>query len=112
MYIALEKEAASNNCTCSEMVQRILEKELGGKIAVALESGEYVESNLDRAKDYANRHERSTEQIKQYMHQKGRVAGALRIGRDWLIPKDAEFPEDLRGKQKHRKACEKEARRE
>lgn len=112
VYIALEKEAIANDCTCSEMVQRILEKELGDKIAVALESGEHVESNLDRAKDYANRHERSTEQIKQYMHQKGRVAGALRIGRDWLIPKDAEFPEDLRGKQKHRKACEKEALRE
>ena len=112
VYIALEKEAVSNDCTCSEMVQRIMEKELGSKIAVALESGEHMESNLDRAKDYANRHERSTEQIKQYMHQKGRVAGALRIGRDWLIPKDAEFPEDLRGKQKRRKTCEKEALRE
>ena len=36
VYIALEREAASN----------------------ALESGEHVESNLDRAKDYANRHEK------------------------------------------------------
>ena len=112
VYLALEKEAASNGCTCSEMVQHIMEKELGSKIAVALESGEHVETNLDRTKDYANRHERSAEQIKQYMHQKGRVSGALRIGRDWVIPRDAEFPEDLRGKPKHRKVSEKEALRE
>ena len=112
VYLALEKEAASNGCTCSEMVQRIMEKELGSKIAVALESGEYVETNLDRTKDYASRHERSAEQIKQYMHQKGRVSGALRIGRDWVIPKDTEFPEDLRGKPKCRKVSEKEALKE
>lgn len=112
VYLALEKETAVKGCTCSEMVQRIMEKELGSKVAVALEEGEHVETNLDRTKDYANRHEKSAEQIKQYMHQKGRVSGALRIGRDWVIPKDAEFPEDLRGKQKGRKACEKEALRE
>ena len=112
VYLALEKEAASNGCTCSELVQRIMEKELGSKIAVALESGEHVETNLDRTKDYANRHERSAEQIKQYMHQKGRVSGAFRIGRDWVIPRDSEFPEDLRGKPKCRKVSEKEALKE
>lgn len=112
VYIALEKEATSNNCTCSEMMQRIMEKKLGSKIAVALEEDEYVETNLDRTKDYASRHEKSAEQIKQYMHQKGRVSGALRIGRDWVIPKDAEFPVDLRGNQKCWKVSEKEALKE
>ena len=112
MYLALEREAASNGCTCSELVQRIMEKKLGSKIADALESGEYVETNLDRTKDYANRHEKSAEQIKQYMHQKGRVSGAFRIGRDWVVPRDTEFPEDLRGRPKCRKVSEKEALRE
>lgn len=107
-YLALEQKATLSNCTCSEMLLRILEKELGNQIAVAIKGDECVKTNLDRVKDYAARHERSAEQIKQYVHQKGRVSGALRIGRDWLIPKDAEFPEDLRGKQEKLKTCMQE----
>lgn len=30
----------------------------------------------------------------------GRIDGVLRFGRSWMIPKDAQKPEDLRKKQK------------
>lgn len=99
-FLALEKEAVEVGCNSSELLLRILEKQLGGKITVELERGEQLETNLISAKAFGRKHERSEEQAKQYCHQKGRVPGAVKFSRDWLIPRDAKYPEDLRGKRK------------
>ena len=40
-------------------------------------------------------HGKSQEQVKQYCHG-NRIDGAVRIGRDWVIPRDSRFPEDHR----------------
>ena len=100
VFLALEKEAAQHGSNCSEWLLRILEKELGKKITVELDRGETLETNLVSAKSFANRHERSVEQAKQYLRKKGRVEGGIKLGRDWLMPRDARLPEDLRGKRK------------
>ena len=100
VYAALEKKAVLAGCTSSEILLQILERGLGDKINAELDVEDSLETNLITTKEYAARHEKSKEQIKQYLHQRGRVPDALRIGRDWVIPMDAEFPEDLRGKRK------------
>lgn len=99
VFSVLKKRAEENNCTCSEMLQQILEETLGDKICEELDDTEFTpaETNLITTKAYANRNGKSPEQIKQYLHQKNRIPGAARIGRDWVIPQDIGFPEDLRG---------------
>ncbi len=37
----------------------------------------------------------STPRVHQFLHQ-NRIKGAVKLGRDWLIPADAPFPEYLR----------------
>ena len=44
-------------------------------------------------KEYAQRYGVSSEQIKVYC-QKGRIQGARRIGKLWIIPEDAPYPTD------------------
>ena len=41
--------------------------------------------------EFAQRHGRSTEIIKVYCRQ-GRIPGATKVGRGWLIPENAEYP--------------------
>ena len=108
VFLALEKEVANQGITCSEWLLGILEKQLGKKITAELGRGEKQETNLLSAREYGSQYGRSVEQAKQYCH-KGRVAGAVKFGRDWLIPRDARLPEDLRGKRRiptERKAVE------
>ena len=100
VFQALEKKAAEQGCNCSEWMLKLLEKQLGKKITAELNRGEELETNLVSAKEYGRQHELSVEQAKQYCHQKGRVPGAIKHGRDWLIPCDARLPDDLRGKRK------------
>lgn len=100
VFAALEEEATATGCSCSEMLLRILEKSLDKKIAGKLEERISMETNLISAKEYGFLHNRSVEQVKQYLHQKNRLPGALRVGRDWVIARDAQFPEDHRGKRK------------
>jgi hypothetical protein len=45
--------------------------------------------------EFAAIHGRSQEQIKQYLHQNGRLAGR-RFGRDWVIVDDEKLPQDRR----------------
>lgn len=99
VFSALEKRAKDNHCTCSEMLQCILEDVLGDDIVSALEETEAVpeETNLVTTKVYAKQNKRSAEQIKQYLHQRNRLPGAAKIGRDWVLPQDAPLPQDLRG---------------
>ena len=100
VFAALERAAASKGCNCSDMLQQILEEHLNKMIMEELDQEEAKETNLTTTKDYALQHERSQEQIKQYLHQKGRIAGALRIGRDWVFPEDTEFPASIYRKSK------------
>ena len=99
MFSALEEKAAERGCSCSELVQRVLEKELGGQISEKLRSGALLEeeTNLITTKQYAQIHGRSREQIKAYLLQSDRIQGTAKIGRDWVISRDAKFPKDLRG---------------
>lgn len=45
--------------------------------------------------EYAEMHNKSAEQIKVFCRS-GRIWGARKVGRDWLIPKDAPYPTDTR----------------
>ena len=54
-------------------------------------------TNLITTRVYGKQNGKSPEQIKQYLHQKNRLPGAVKVGRDWVIPQDTRFPEDLRG---------------
>lgn len=84
IFSALAKRAEDNNCTCSAMLQRILEETLGDNIVSALEDTESTpqKTNLVTTKVYAKQNRKSTEQIKQYLHQMNRLPGAAKIGRD------------------------------
>lgn len=103
VFLALEKEATEQGCNCSEWMLKILERQLGKKITAQLNRGEKLETNLVSAQEYGNQYERSVEQAKVYCKNK-RVEGGAKIGRDWLIPRDAKLPELLR---KNRKKPEK-----
>lgn len=93
-FVTLEKEALMAGCSCSDLLQRILEKEFGQKIPEELSREIDLETNLITTKKYGKQHKRSTEQIKQYLHQKNRIPGTAKIGRDWIVPEDARFPKD------------------
>ena len=100
VFLALEKESVAAGSSSSELLMQILEKHLGKKIKAELERGEVLGTNLISAKDFGRKYGRSEEQAKQYCHQKGRVLGAVRVGRDWVIPRDTKYPEMLRRKSK------------
>ena len=46
-------------------------------------------------KEYSEKYKKSVEQVKVFCR-KGRIKGAKKIGRDWMIPKDAIYPIDRR----------------
>lgn len=73
---------------------------MGKKIRLELNQEDKLETNLMSAKEYGGPYALSVEQVKQYCHQKDRVPCAMKNGRDWLNPRDAGLPEDLRGKRK------------
>lgn len=83
------------------MLQQILEEHLNKMIMKELDKDTFKETNLTTTKSYALQYGKSQEQIKQYLHKKGRIAGAFKVGRDWVIPQDTRFPESVyRKKQK------------
>lgn len=53
-----------------------------------------IESVLTAA-EYAKKYNKSVEQIKVFCRN-GRIWGAKKIGRDWVIPEDAPYPTDTR----------------
>lgn len=53
-----------------------------------------IESVLTAA-EYAKKHNKSVEQVKVFCRN-GRIWGAKKIGRDWIIPEDAPYPADTR----------------
>ena len=99
IYSVLELKSAERHCNCSEMLQLILEEYFHDEIATELQnSQEHLQTNLTTTIKYAKSHGCSRESIKQFLKEKNRISGAVRIGRDWIIPKDAYFPEDRRKK--------------
>lgn len=103
VFSALEEEAAEQGASCSEYLQEILERKLGERVAEKLrdESAVLEETNLITAKEYGKQYKKSREQIKAYLLQHGRIPGTAKIGRDWVIPRDAKFPQDMRDSASH-----------
>lgn len=95
VFRVLEQQAQKAGYTCSELLQTILEKRYTKEIARQTHVPVPVETNLVSAEAYGKLHKKSREQINQYC-MKGRIPGAFRVGRDWVIPRDARFPEDHR----------------
>ena len=105
IFALVKQKAAAQNMTCSEWMQRVLEDVFMDEIAAALpQLNEDVPSNLISTERYGELHKKSREQIKQYLRQRNRIPGVLKVGRDWILPQDAKFPEDQRKKQV-RKGC-------
>ena len=96
LFAALETEASASNCTCSEMIQLILEREFLSDGKVKLDVVSDMTTNLVTTNEYGRSHDKSPEQIKQYLHQKTRLPGTAKVGRDWVIPRDVKFPDDRR----------------
>ena len=100
LYTALEEKAKQESCSCGELVHSILEQTMLRQGNLNLNCVSNINTNLVTTKTYGDSHARSREQVKQYLHQPERMPGAAKIGRDWIIPYDMKFPEDLRGKRK------------
>ena len=96
-FRVLEQKASAENLTCSELLQNILEKMFPQEIAEQITRLESVDTNLISVQAYGDQNSKSREQIKCYCR-KNRLPGAMRIGRDWVIPKDTRFPKDHRRK--------------
>lgn len=55
----------------------------------------YSIEDMETSLDYAKRHHKSVERVK-ILCREGRIRGAAKIGRDWIIPKDTPYPFDHR----------------
>lgn len=95
VYSVLERQARSANCTCSELLQGLLERTYAKEISRQIPVQGPAETNLISSQAYGERNGKSREQVKQYCY-RNRIPGAIRIGRDWVIPRDSRFPEDHR----------------
>ena len=99
IFAVLESKAKEKGCNCSDMLQIILEQLFSGDIAAELQNNRALsKTNLATTIEYAKMHGCSQEQIKQYLREENRIRGGIQIGRDWVFPKDAYFPEDRRKK--------------
>ena len=99
IFSLVEKKASAQKMNCSEWLQRFFEDAFMKEIAETLpRQDERVSSNLISAERYGALHDKSKEQIKQYFRQKNRIPGVLKVGRDWVLPRDAKFPKDMRKK--------------
>lgn len=58
-------------------------------------TGNSILDDLVTVSEYACLHKKSNEQVKVFCRD-GRIPGAKKVGRDWLIPKDAPYPVDRR----------------
>lgn len=94
---ALEKVSEAQGSSCSVFVQELLEKALQKETAKQLSKSEppKEKTNMVSAKEYGEIHGKSREQVKSYLMQQDRLPG-IKIGRDWILPRDAKFPEDMR----------------
>ncbi len=100
LFSLLKNEAAVHGTTVSEELTNILEAIFAEDIAPAMKEKtlRFAKSNLLKTAEFGRIHGRSQEQIKQYLHHGGRIAG-IKIGRDWVIVDDEKLPEDRRKKE-------------
>ena len=99
IYRILKQEAQAHNCTVSEQLTEILEKRFSNDISQTRDGDFKSEekTNLITTAEYAVRHHKSQEQIKQYLKAGDRLNG-VKLGRDWVIIGDEKLPEDRRKK--------------
>lgn len=97
IYRVLKHEAKLHSTTVSEEITGILEAFFADDIALETENAtpEHGRTNRIKTHEYASKQLRSVEQVKQYLHQGNRLSG-VKIGRDWIIVDDEQFPEDRR----------------
>lgn len=96
LYGILKQDAANHKRTVSDELMDILEAVFADEIHSAVEQKRGVQKcNLITAETYAERHDRSVEQAKQYLHQNDRLVGR-KIGRDWVVIEDTPWPQDRR----------------
>ena len=95
VFRVLEQQAKDTNRTCSELLQTILETVYTKEIARQTRCSNAAQTNLVSAATYGKLNGKSREQVMQYCH-KNRIPGAFRVGRDWVMPSDARFPDDHR----------------
>lgn len=102
LYSLIKDNAEESGISCSQQIQLILEKHYGDECIrnhISRTAEEECITNLTTIPDYAVIHNKSVEQIKQYIYS-NRLLGAFKICRDWLIPVDTPLPDDRR--RKHR----------
>ena len=99
LYRVLKTEARMHGVTVSEELTIILEALYTENITDELKAitPEEGRTNLVTTVEYGEIYGKSQEQIKQYLHQEGRLAGK-KIGGSWVIIDDEKFPEDRRKK--------------
>lgn len=56
---------------------------------------QYTSEDYCSVQEYAKKHNKSVEQVKVFCR-KGRILGAKKIGRDWVIPTSSPYPYDKR----------------
>ena len=97
IYRLIKAEATDHKVTVSEELTSILEALFAEDIPAELEerTPEEGRTNLVTTMEYAMIHGKSQEQIKQYLHQSGRLTGR-KFGRDWVIVDDEKLPQDRR----------------
>ena len=97
IYRLIKAEATDHKATVSEELTSILEALFAEDIPAELEerTPEEGRTNLVTTMEYAMIHGKSQEQIKQYLHQSGRLTGR-KFGRDWVIVDDEKLPQDRR----------------
>ena len=66
-----------------------------GVFSSLFNAGEYSLSNYLTVPEYAKQFNKSIEQVKVFCRT-GRIPGAQKVGRDWLIPKSCLYPNDRR----------------
>ena len=96
VYRVLERESEAHGNTVSEELMLLLEAFFSEEIAEELKKqNEIKKTNLITTIEFGEQYGKSQEQIKQYLHQEGRLVGQ-KIGRDWIVIDSERFPDDKR----------------
>lgn len=100
IYRLIKASAQSHGVTVSEELTILLEACYVEDIADELNRTtlEEEKTNLVTTNEFGAKHGKSQEQIKQYLHQDGRLTGR-KFGRDWVLIDDEKLPEDRRKKE-------------
>lgn len=99
LFRLLKANATAHKLTVSEELTGILESFYADEIADELNKNvtDEAKTNLKTTMDYGAIHQRTHEQIKQYLHQSDRLIGE-KIGQSWVLIEDERFPKDRRKK--------------